>query len=485
MVRLLRWSILGIAVIMLALGIIFSNITLLFSALLLFFLNNIIYGLESFNQRVIFFMFNVTFFVFLMGRMVVSKLFHYHEKDFKLLGTYFTDQSIIFNILIMLSLSLFCLFLGYALLDREVHRGFDQFQPIETKYKQNIRTISLFVFAVAIVFKLVYLAEAIQASQAQGYYAFFSNFKSNLPGAFVLISRMFPVAFFIYLATLPAKKKAWLAIAAFLLVDSLSVMTGSRSDFMLDVLILFIYFCYRNRLAKDTQTDKWFGKKTIITGVVLAPILLAVMNFVGNNRGGTKTEGGFFDALLSFFFSQGISVNVIGYTIEKAKEIPDKIYSIGPLTEYAVFNIWGNLTGGQGGWSGQSVERALDGYQYSHTISYVIMKDLYLKGVGYGSSFVAETYHDFGYVGMMFASLIIGILIALFTRMLTAKHIMFIAAALIMARMMLFIPRASTIAFIIDTFSPANIFTVIVIFGLERVLRPYLNRRRNHRKQEL
>ncbi|MDN6656798.1 MAG: O-antigen polysaccharide polymerase Wzy, partial [Staphylococcus simulans] len=113
MTKLLRWCVLMIAVILLTIGIIFSNITLLFSALLLFFLNNLIYGLEAFNQRVIFFMFNVTFFVFLMGRMVVSKLFHYHEKDFKLLGTYFTDQATIFNILILLSLSLFCLFLGF------------------------------------------------------------------------------------------------------------------------------------------------------------------------------------------------------------------------------------------------------------------------------------------------------------------------------------------------------------------------------------
>lgn len=485
MTKLLRWCVLMIAVILLTIGIIFSNITLLFSALLLFFLNNLIYGLEAFNQRVIFFMFNVTFFVFLMGRMVVSKLFHYHEKDFKLLGTYFTDQATIFNILILLSLSLFCLFLGFAMLDRTVQQGFKQFQPIETTYKQNIRIISLGVFTIAIIFKLMYLAEAVQASQSQGYYAYFSSFKSNLPGVFVLISRMFPVAFFVYLATLPAQKKAWLPILAYLFVDGLSVLTGSRSDFMLDVLILFIYFCYRNILAKQTGTQAWFGKKTIIAGIISAPILLALMNFVGNNRGGEKTDGGFFDALLSFFFSQGISVNVIGYTIEKAKEIPDKIYSIGPLIEYAVYNIWGNLTGGQGGWSGQSVERALEGYQYSHTMSYVIMKDLYLKGVGYGSSFVAETYHDFGYVGMMFGSIVIGLLIALFTRMLTAKHILVIAAALIMARMMLFIPRASTIAFIIDTFSPANIFTVLVIFGLERVMRSYFERKRNQHKQEL
>lgn len=476
MARLLRWSVLGAAVIVFLLGMIFTNITLLFCALLLFFLNNIIYGLESFNRRVIFFMFNVTFFVFLMGRMVTSKLFHYHEKDFKLLGTYFTDQSTIINILMMLCISLFCLFLGYAILDRSIANKFKTFNPIETEYKQNIRHISLAVFAIAIVFKLVYLAEAIQASQSQGYYAFFSNFKSQLPGVFVLISRMFPVAFFVYLATLPAKNRAWLPILAYLFVDGLSVMTGSRSDFMLDVLILFIYFCYRNYLAEKTQTPKWFGKKTVISGVVIAPILLALMNFVGNHRGGSASSGNFFDALLSFFFSQGISVNVIGYTIEKAKEIPNKIYTIGPLTEYVKFNIWGNLTGSQGGWSGQSVDRALEGYQYSHTISYVIMKDLYLKGVGYGSSFVAESYHDFGYFGVIFGSIIIGLLIGCFTRMLTARHIIVIAMALIMARMILFIPRASTIAFIIDTFSPANIFTALVIFLGERILRPYLNK---------
>lgn len=72
-------------------------------------------------------MFNVTFFVFLMGRMVVSQLFHYKEDQFKLLGTDFTDQSTIISILTMMSLSLFCLFLGYALLDRNIHRSFENF----------------------------------------------------------------------------------------------------------------------------------------------------------------------------------------------------------------------------------------------------------------------------------------------------------------------------------------------------------------------
>ena len=32
----------------------------------------------------------------------------------------------------------------------------------------------------------------------------------------------------------------------------------------------------------------------------------------------------------------------------------------------------------------------MEGYQYTHTISYIIMPDLYLKGVGYGSSYVVE-----------------------------------------------------------------------------------------------
>ena len=122
---------------------------------------------------------------------------------------------------------------------------------------------------------------------------------------------------------------------------------------------------------------------------------------------------------------------------------------------------------------GQTVERALEGYQYSHTISYLIMPDLYERGVGYGSSFIAEWYQDLGMFGVIIGSFLVGVLMVIFTKMFSAKSVLTVTVALLMMRMTLFIPRASSIAFIIDTFSPVNILGVGLILSLYVVLRHF------------
>ena len=72
--------------------------------------------------------------------------------------------------------------------------------------------------------------------------------------------------------------------------------------------------------------------------------LLILLNLVEmkRNENANMTEG-FWNSLLEFFYAQGVSVNVIGYTISLSEQIPNKIYSIGPIIEFIKFNIWGTL----------------------------------------------------------------------------------------------------------------------------------------------
>ena len=62
----------------------------------------------------------------------------------------------------------------------------------------------------------------------------------------------------------------------------------------------------------------------------------------------------------------------------------------------------------------------MEGYQYTHTISYIIMPDLYLKGVGYGSSYV-ELFHDLGFIGLIIGGILTGYLIQIFSKMMGSK----------------------------------------------------------------
>ncbi|MFR5556725.1 MAG: O-antigen polysaccharide polymerase Wzy [Coprococcus sp.] len=48
---------------------------------------------------------------------------------------------------------------------------------------------------------------------------------------------------------------------------------------------------------------------------------------------------------------------------------------------------------------------------FSHNFSYLVRKDDYLNGQGWGSSYILETYVDFGYIGLILFNLILGILL--------------------------------------------------------------------------
>ena len=461
MLQIIRMSTLLITVATTFVGVILEQEMVLFVSLLLMLTHNTMYGLDAFQKRLLFTFFHATFFIFLVGRMCVVILFDYRLDERGIFGTNFIEQEVVVTMITMMIVSLAGLFLGTLVSERV-------FQPkLHTNVTKNttllisITTVMIVSFAL----RMVYWMESIIAARSLGYFAYFANFETSLPKPIELIGEMFPVAFFMYLATMPTGKKLYIPIAMYLFEGTFAMMTGSRQAFMLNILIIVIYILFRRLIST----------KKIIGGLAVSlPAIIILLNVVEQMRNKYATEtSSIFESVLEFFYAQGVSANVLGYTVSLSDEIPDKIYTIGPLIEFLMFNIIGPLTGTMEELKGQTVERALEGYQYSHTISYLIMPALYQRGVGYGSSFIAEWYHDLGMFGVILGSFLVGVLMVVFTKMFSAKTVLTVTAALLMMRMLLFIPRASSIAFIIDTFSPVNILGVGLILSLYVVLKHF------------
>lgn len=456
-------------------GFMLKDLNMLLVSIVIIFIHNILYTFEKFYNRIVFFCFNVSIFIFLVARMIVSKLFEYGNQSIGFYGTNFQSEDVIFKILILLNLTLFFIFLGFRIQEKNVDNIFEnKSQKTSDVMINTLRKVSSVIFLISFALRIIYLMEAIKVSQTNGYFSYFSNFQSSLPTPIVIISEMMPVAFFCYLATFPNKKRAFSIIALYLFEGVISMFTGSRADFMLNILIVFIYFAFRNVRAKNSDEVAWLGKKEWLIAVINLPILVVILNTIETIRNEfASTTSSVSGAILSFFYAQGVSVNVIGYTETLKSSIPDKLYTFGPIIEFFKFNIFGKLSGKYTELHGQTIERAMEGYQYSHTISYLAMPQLYLKGVGYGSSYVAELFHDYSYIGVILGSIFIGILIGQFTKLATSSKVLYVLIALLMIRKLLFIPRASTIAFVIDTFSPVNIFTILFIFGLAIILKKF------------
>jgi len=396
----------------------------------------------------------------LFGRLFVSYFFGYKSGISGILGTNFYEVYLIVFILKIIYIGLITLYIGFRIYDRKIEENFQNSPHV--KFNPYLRITSLIVFYITIIFKVMVDYEAVQVASSQGYFEYFSTFKSSLPSMVVLLSKFNAISFYTYLSTKPIKKRVLPVIAIYLTVSTLSLFTGSRSNFMLNVLIIIIYFGLRTA----TSNENWFGKMEKMMVLILIPVLMIVMTFIGEARNKySKGISSSIDTIFEFFYSQGVSVNIIGYTKLLEKSIPDKIYSFGPFIEYFRYNILSKFQDVKF-LEGQSVERALEGYQYSHTMSYLIMPDLYIRGVGYGSSYMAELFHDFGWIGLIFGGIIFGMIIGKFTLEFNNKSIFIVLIVLMMTRAILFVPRASTVYFIINTFIIENIVGVIVIFSL-------------------
>lgn len=441
-------------------GLIFSNSYVLLSSVLLILIQNLFYACEKFYERIIFLVFNITLTVFLMGRMFVKTFFNYKEEDTTLFSLNFTDISIVNHILISLYLSYLFIYFGFSLIQLITkNKKGKLINSTKSNYWHYVKVFSKYFFYFTFVFRILYINDIASFVNSYGYYEFYISYASRLPTVFILISYFYDIAFFAFLAMKPNRKEALIPLLIYLFEGGLSLSTGQRSDFILNILIVFVYLCLRNL----ENNERWFGKKEVLIGGISLPFVFLLMTTLGNLRS-RSGEGAntFLESILDFFYTQGVSANVIGYTKYFENSIPDgKFYIFGSFIEFFNANILSKFMDIPV-FVGQTIERALYGNSFPHTISYLIMPEVYVTGSGYGSSFIAEFYVDFGYIGVMIGSFCYGILIFMLYKGYRS-HPISVIFVLLMTRNLFFTPRAEALSFFTSAFSRDNIFGLIFI----------------------
>lgn len=480
---LIRFPLLIGSLLFFIIGIISRHPYVLLTSVICIFSHNIVFALEDFYEKIIFFCFNVTFFIFLVSRMVVTGIFGYKETVSGLLGLNFNDPLIVNYVIICLYLSLIAIFIGYKIINKVNLDFLNKIASPSNSFINSLRISSLIYFYFCLIVRFIYAFQLRQVVMIGGYYETFLSYNSSLPRFLVKASETYEVAFFVYIATMPSKRKSLLPVFLFLLEGYLFALTGRRSDFVLNILIILIYFCIRS-LPKETEKlkvkseieVKWLGKFEWCLGLISIPLLIVFMTVVGNWRAGINESLDFIDSILEFFYSQGVSANVIGYTIKYEDKIPDKIYTFGPFLEFIHNKIIRPLRG-MPQLVGQTPDRALNGFLFSHAISFLIMPNLYLAGRGYGSSFVAELFHDFSYIGVFIGSIVYGAIIYIFHYIICNSNYIIIIFTMLMTKSILFAPRAGFLYIIVDAFTPRNIIAVILIIIMAKLLNSRLKQK--------
>lgn len=477
---ILRGVFISLSILLFVIGMGFKSIQLQTIAVMLLLINNIQYTFKSFTKDVLFFSFNITFFIFLIGRIFVSAVFHYKENLRGIYGLDFYEYSYINITLICLFISLISLFTGY-IISKKVNLTSKLYEKKEKNdlFIHYLRKFSILFFYICIIFRLLLVNEMKNASVNEGYFETFTTFQSSLPSIVQVFANMYDVALFAFLSTKPSKKNSIVPILLYLLEGLIAAIGGRRSNLMLNILIIFIYYLTRNEVAKDYK-EKWFKKLEIFMCITILPVLVSVMTIIGNIRADyskNSTSNGIINNIMEFFYSQGVSANLIGYTEVYRNLLPKgKVYTLGPLMEFINNSIMRRLNG-LSELTGQSVERATSGFLYSQALPYLIMPIAYLNGHGYGSSFVAENFVDLSYSGVLIGSLLYGMLLGILTKLLKSDRFIVLTFTLIMARAILFSPRAAYLSFIVSAFTPSKIVGIIIIYIGAKLFQSFDNRK--------
>lgn len=409
------------------------------SSLLGLFFILIYYCVKDLNAHITLLVFLIAFFTFLMGRMVLPLFYDISNLLFDIGGADFSKKTQV-HMYVCLFLSLFSVFLGYKYVSLGNKKPNVRFSDKQTIAK--IKSYSKRIIYFSYLFALVQILEKVYVVIKNGYTALYLDYESQLPYIFILIAGWFFHAFYIFLATLPTKKEAKIPIILYLSIATISIGSGQRGSFVLGFLFVIMYLFIRNTLRPGNSP--WIGKKGIIGLLITLPALLVflfLMVYIRSDNDSTFST----NFLISFFYQQGVSVEVIGYTYDYEKYFPTgKIYLLGEIVDYIKHNMFTRILFDTKVVEPQTVQHALEDNSLDAAITYIVKPYYYLNGGGLGGCFIAEAWKDFGYMGVCVVSCFYGLLIAKIP-IWCRKNVWVSSVGLAMFNQIIFAPRAHAI----------------------------------------
>ncbi|MCF2555207.1 O-antigen polysaccharide polymerase Wzy family protein [Faecalicatena contorta] len=419
-----------------------QNIELYLLSVMLIFFVNILIGVQDVKSRLLFLIFQVSFFTFLVGRPLIGIIL----KIEGWMGSGQQKENIIFAFSLVF-LSLLCMAFGVVLIEafyRIKRSNVSLTKSLEKKneFVKPLQLVSLIIFFVTLVFYLLVQIEPLIFMKGKTYVEYYTGFQSRIPGIFHTIASFMKYSLCIFLATMPSKKRAFFPLILFVLSAVPMLIIGVRNPIMLNSLFVVIYYCIRE--IKNSR-EKWIGRFEKIVIVIITPIALIFMAMYTAIRSQIAlSESNPFRYLVRFFYEQGVTFNVlqIGYGYRQGIKDLKHHYTFGGMIDYIQRGTIGQKIWGMDPLpSGNCEINGILSNNLSHNLSYISMKEEYLNGRGRGSSFLLETYFDWGYIGVMLFSIGLAILLIVFLHRF-GKKMLSSTVILVALTSIYFIPRA-------------------------------------------
>lgn len=410
---------------------------------------------QSLEKNIGLFFFEVFTILFLSGSVFLN---FFVDKNTGL-ETLFSSE-IIFHTIFCLYLSQIALYVGYQIQDFSMKKKNITSSSISSEKIKLIQTTSMLCLGITVIPKIVVEIERSRIINEIGYVESYLGYSSSLPGFIQRIAQGYNLFFWLFLCTKPSKKRTFFVLGINILIALISLRSGKRSSFILPLVMTIIYLFYRNKEEKKGKV--WIKKRWILYGVILSPFIIAIAQQFTYTRINLSTDYSIVENIRKAF--EESSVNLIAYGKMLDDVIPDNGYTFGLLWMVLIRNqsIFGNLLGIEP-LSNQTVAMALQGNSFGQTITYLVNPNIYFRGGGLGSSYIAEAYKDFGYIGIILFSILIGVLLYRFTNSKT-QNVYIQCFMFIMLSNLLLAPRDSAFGFICNTFTITNLLYVFIFF---------------------
>lgn len=419
-------------------------------AILLLWFNNVIFAFENIKGRILFLFFNLAQFVFLMSRPVISII----RKDIWWFGWQEADQFAILS----LFFSFLFLYVGAVLVEAMIsYRKENEKKPkqgilrrYESRYIEYVQLVSLVFFVVTWICGILVDSEKVIFMQGKAYTEFYAGFESKLPYILTTLGAMKRYFLCVFLATRPKKKDSYIVLTMFVVSAVPSLLIGIRNPIVLNCIFVFLYFFIRDVL---NDKEKWIGRIEKCLVILLMPVAIVFLEIYKYLRMGDKVvDHGIVELILDFFYNQGVSFDVLimGHAaIDKLPQRPGRNYTFGGIIDYITHgSIAQKFFGAEALPSGNNLVNALERNSFAHNMSYITKgEEAYLKGEGYGSSYLLETYVDFGYIGLIIFSLLLGGIL-IYALVWLRKNFLNFTIVLVALTTVFFVPRAEALGWI-------------------------------------
>ncbi len=371
-----------------------------------------------------YFVFLYLFNMFLGSRIIIDFLGGDSFAYTTFLSLYKFPESVQKNMLMMCIVSLIAFNLGVMLVNYIIK---DKYRTLE----RNEKVINYMIAGMLVCFgpAVAYYYNRMQAALEEGYGVGSILVAQAYSSPLQYFANFLLLFYYIFLSAGPNKKQFYIVTFFQIIVLIISIMGGERGTFALNISLILVY---------HSIYIKKINWKIIAT---IAISLILIFEFINDTRSTNDYSNinlSANDMIREFFVHQGVSVTVLGY----ADQFKDEYGGCSDVL-YPIVNFVGDhfIAG-----YNENYKSDID---FAHKISKISNQSSYYAGHGAGTSYVAELYSAWGYIGVFCGSMFIGMLMLIIMKKY-AYTMYGTFVFLILLKVMFWMPRGSYLSWLTE-----------------------------------